>query len=165
MNNTPEILYEQQRNILQTILKRFIKDPDGVLIKKFRLEHLKDREILNYFEQYQLLQKNSDQTKYRPSLISLYLVNSDLSKKIFSDIDRICDVLRDHYQLDQKTSISISEINSNVDFDKRYLVTCLNWLNDGVSMGRTTDMMDENAEIKPAEPLFDFSHYVSFPVK
>lgn len=163
MNQSPEILNTRQREILQIILERSLHDPETTAIPKFRLEFLKDREIIDHFTHSQLIRKNDNQTRYTPSLVGMYLTNSDLSNQIFKDIDRICEVLRSHYKQQFDAPVLIDNIGSAVSLDKKYLVFCLEMLCDGASMGRTTDMMSDGAEIIPSEQLFDFKHYSDIP--
>ena len=163
MNQIQKILNDDERDLLNIILERSINNMENLEVTKFRMEFIKKRETLDNLESTQLVKKTKDGTKYKLSLVGIYLINSESSKKVFKDIDNICDVLRDHYKLYFSTPIKIDVINNTLELDKKYLVFCLNILCQGSTMGRTIDMMSEDADITPNEQLFDFELYAELP--
>ena len=163
MNQIQKILNDDERDLLNIILERSINNMENLEVTKFRMEFIKKRETLDNLESTQLIKKTKDGTKYKLSLVGIYLINSESSKKVFKDIDNICDVLRDHYKLYFSTPIKIDVINNTLELDKKYLVFCLNILCQGSTMGRTIDMMSEDADITPNEQLFDFELYAELP--
>jgi len=163
MSKDPEILNRREKEILHIILDRQINNPASLGVDSFRHEFRDDRKVLDKLGVIQLIRRNSSQTKYELSIVGVYLTDSDLSRRIFSDIDRICDVLRDWYRANFGSSIRIDDICNTTELDKQYMVTCIDWLCDGVSMERTSDLTSEGAVIKPTEHLFDFKHYKEIP--
>jgi hypothetical protein len=163
MSKNPEILDRREKEILQIILDRQINGPTTLNVSKTRLEFMDDRTVLDQLTNMQLLKRDSSQTNYELSLVGLYLADSDLSARIFDDIDRICYCLRDSFK--QEINARIDDIRKTTEFDKRYLVWCVNWLSDGIAIGRTSDLMSEDASITPTEALFDFEHFTEIAEK
>lgn len=165
MNNAPEIVTNTERNLLQTILHRMLNEPEALEQKQFRVEFENDRGTIDKLCNTQLIKIDRTHSFYSLSFMGIYLVNSELSNKIFNDIDSICDVLRDHYKQYFGKPIQVSHIQKQLGLEKTYLGICLDVLCECVSMSRSTDLLDKDAEIYPIEGLLDFKNYSELPVQ
>ncbi len=159
------ILNDDIKEIVANALELFMKGP--LVRKAFRQNYENKKETIDYLEKIKIFKiesENPNAKTYYLSDLCLYLADSGLSESILSDISNLCSFCQKVYASNEADTVNVKakDISEKLNISRSRLEKCMHFLLQTISMGRTTNLSDNDAAICLNDCLDDFDNYAEF---
>lgn len=151
-------------NILRDMLSITTKDPLGVDVKRYRVEHRTNLKDIDWLDHNRLIERFNEGNHYQITLLGLFFSDSADADALFHDIDRICECLSQHYEKNFSDHVQITDLADELAMSHERARECITYMVDGSVLAiRSTDLYQPDAYVGPSEGILNAVPYKAIP--
>lgn len=146
-------------DISKILSEIFRPNYESVDALKFRVDHDKQRQLLDQLEYNRVLKKEND--KYWLHLIGLVWVENEYAKQLISKMIILFASLQNFYKTNQRDAIKIVDLSKLANLDIEDVKECLSYMIDGSWCGGHSGNFYtiENPHVKPSESILNYESF------
>jgi hypothetical protein len=154
-----EILDQRSLEILEDVLEKTHDSTIGLNIKRYRIDHEKDLDRLDYLTNKRLIQMDRNQSTMRIGYMGLVFVRNGTREALINDIDRILDQLREQYRKTLDEPVALTDISKKIKLPRARVDSCVDLIQSCFSIGH---LLAEDAKVFPSEYLHRVRNFEDF---
>ena len=151
--------------VLTDVLDKTRGSTDGLNVKRYRIDHAKDLEVIDQLVNRHLLVLDPQHETMRVGPVGVVFVDTPTRRALVSDLDRVLDYLRDQYRANLEAPVLLARIAEALNLDRSRIEECMVYLRHGFSISISGDLHGPKAYATPSESLLRFDKIRPFLAK
>ena len=150
---------EVEKTILLEIFHLCHEQKKWVNAERFMVDHEDHVEIIKGLVKRDLIRKVSHCMEYRVVFGVFVLIEDSVMDEMLDYMQAVFDAIKAHYKKELQEPYYLKNMASDVSIDQAYIVECILYMRELISVYGTTDLSQDDAYIAASSSMLDFKSF------